>query len=998
LLKLLYKAITNPIIGPIVVSSIGIVFLSLFYMPKLSAQNQQERVIGETTKLISLLKHSRAYYTDNVVNKIEKKSNLHINFDHKTDENTVPLPATTIHDLSDILTKSDNVHASFYSNYPFPNRSSRVLDSFQKDSIEFLTKNPDKIFSKSDIIDGKNVYRVATADILTSQTCVNCHNTRADSPKTDWRLHDVRGVLEVYVPISDHFMLSREQIWYVILFIGLVVLTFSLHYGILYFKREKELINTASILENEIQKRTKDLHESNQFLLEYKKAVDASAIVSKSDLFGNIIYVNDAFCKISGFSRDELMGQPHNIVRSPDVEKSFYKEVWKTIKSKNIFKGIIKNRTKNGDSYYVAATIIPILDEDGEILEYLSLRYEITELINAKDRALSAERTKSTFLANMSHEIRTPLNAIIGFSDILCESNLNRDEKEYAKIISRSAKSLLGIINDVLDISKIESGKLDISESAFSFGLFSEHIVELFSIVAKEKNIRFIYKTTPALPHTLVFDSTRLQQVVSNLLSNSIKFTPEGGSVFFDISLLDISNTHAKIKFSIKDSGIGMSKEQQKIVFEPFSQADDGISRKYGGTGLGLAICSDIVKLMGSRIDLSSELGHGSEFSFVLDLRIEESKEQNETKKSKLLFGVCKNEDDSEYLRVCVKNYLLQLGNVVETEDFTQDVDMIFCFDEDKAIEFKKKRDSIKTVYVGDKAKIKDPASKTYFDYFIDLPIYSSKIVNIIHDNSKAQSQKAISDATNKKFNANILVAEDNPNNQRLIDILLSNLGITATIVGNGQEAIDVYKKIKFDMLLMDVNMPELDGVSATKEILKLQRENSLHKVPIIALTANSISGDREKYLEAGMDDYISKPIELNKLIEIIEKYLYKNRDFHTLNVQSTDNNEGFEVYKKSDVMKQLGLNESTVDMLLESFFLTLDDDLSRLQSTIDAKDANAIKSAAHYIKSSCSNLAMNEAAKLLGEIEASATKGETNADITKIKSIFYTIKNGLMS
>ncbi len=146
------------------------------------------------------------------------------------------------------------------------------------------------------------------------------------------------------------------------------------------------------------------------------------------------------------------------------------------------------------------------------------------------------------------------------------------------------------------------------------------------------------------------------------------------------------------------------------------------------------------------------------------------------------------------------------------------------------------------------------------------------------------------------------------------------------------------------------------------------------------------------------MDDYISKPIELNKLIEIIEKYLYKNRNFHTLSAQSTDNNESFEVYRKSDAMKQLGLNESTVDMLLESFFLTLDDDLNRLQSTIDAKDANAIKSAAHYIKSSCSNLAMNEAAKLLGEIEASATKGETKADITKIKSIFYNIKNGLMS
>jgi len=447
LIKLLYKAITNPIIGPIVVSLVVFIFLSVFYMPKLSEQNQHERVVYETSKIISLLKHSRAYYTDNVINKIEKNGSLNINFDHKTDENTVPLPATTVHDLSDILSKSDNIHASFYSSYPFPNRADRVLDSFEKESIEFLSKNPDKIFSKTDVIADKNVYRVAIADVFTSQTCVNCHNSRADSPKRDWKLGDVRGVLEIYVPISEYFILSKEQIWYVIALIGFVVCAFALHYGILYLKREKELINAASLLENQIQKRTKDLHESNQFLLEYKKAVDASAIVSKSDLSGRITYVNDAFCKISGYSREELIGKPHNIVRSYDIDKSFYKELWDTIKSKNIFKGIIKNRAKNSIPYYVAATIIPILDEKGDIVEYLSLRFDITELINAKDRALSAERAKSTFLANMSHEIRTPLNAIIGFSDILCESDPDKADKEYARIISRSAKSLLGIIN-----------------------------------------------------------------------------------------------------------------------------------------------------------------------------------------------------------------------------------------------------------------------------------------------------------------------------------------------------------------------------------------------------------------------------------------------------------------------------------------------------------------------------------------------------------------------
>lgn len=986
MIKLLYKAITNPIIGPIVVSLVVFIFLSVFYMPKLSEQNQHERVVYETSKIISLLKHSRAYYTDNVINKIEKNGSLNINFDHKTDENTVPLPATTVHDLSDILSKSDNIHASFYSSYPFPNRADRVLDSFEKESIEFLSKNPDKIFSKTDVIADKNVYRVAIADVFTSQTCVNCHNSRADSPKRDWKLGDVRGVLEIYVPISEYFILSKEQIWYVIALIGFVVCAFALHYGILYLKREKELINAASLLENQIQKRTKDLHESNQFLLEYKKAVDASAIVSKSDLSGRITYVNDAFCKISGYSREELIGKPHNIVRSYDIDKSFYKELWDTIKSKNIFKGIIKNRAKNSIPYYVAATIIPILDEKGDIVEYLSLRFDITELINAKDRALSAERAKSTFLANMSHEIRTPLNAIIGFSDILCESDPDKADKEYARIISRSAKSLLGIINDVLDISKIESGKLDINEKPTPFREFVEHIVELFSIAAKEKNIRFVYRSSLEIAHTLIFDATRLQQVISNLLSNAIKFTPDGGKVFFDISMLGTFEGKSKIKFSIKDSGIGMSKEQQKTIFKPFSQADESITRKYGGTGLGLAICSDIVKLMNSNIDLSSELGRGSEFSFVLELEIDDSQKQAFVRKSDLVVGVCKNKDDDEYMRESIKNYLSEISDVIDADDEMQNVDILFCFDP------KSKAYGIKSVYVGDAQKIKDSDDKQ-FDYFIDLPIYGSKVLNILNDCLSVQNQKTSSKTAEKKINANILVAEDNPNNQKLIDIMLGNLGITATIVGNGQEAIDVCKKIKFDMILMDVNMPELDGVSATKEILEFEKKNSIGKTPIIALTANSISGDKEKYIEAGMDDYISKPIESDELKRVVQKYLYAKESEAVQSIQETDKSESFEVYDKNDAIKQLGLDESTVDMLLDSFFLTLEDDLERLQNAIEAKDANAIRSAAHYIKSSCSNLAMNEAAKLLGEIEQNASRGEVKADTKKIESVFNNIK-----
>lgn len=764
-----------------------------------------------------------------------------------------------------------------------------------------------------------------------------------------------------------------------------ILIPFFLAFRFINIKAKEELEETIRI-------RTEELNRGNLQLLEYKKAVDASAIVSKSDPTGRITYVNDAFCEISGFDRSELIGKSHNIVRSPDVEKSFYADMWNTIQSKDIFKGIVKNMKKDGSFYYVATTIVPILNPYGEISEYLSLRYEITELVHAKEKAQIAEKAKSTFLANMSHEIRTPLNAIIGFSDILCESNLNSDAKEYAQIVAKSAKSLLYIINDVLDISKIESGKLEIVNKPFLFNAFTENIVELFSLSAKEKNIRFIYNSDARLPHSVIADEIRLQQILSNLLSNAIKFTPEEGKISLSIDVLEISQENAKIKFSVVDSGIGMSPDQQKIVFNPFSQADDGISRKYGGSGLGLSICSDIAKLMHSKIALKSEIDMGSEFSFIIDLKVDILENSISSGQSNLIFALCNSQNDVENLKTSVQNYLKQIGTVYDLhEKCNKKVDMLFCFGGDELIqklqEFQSFNAHSTIVYVGNQKKISDVRLKEYVNYYLDLPIYGSKIFNIIADNSKIHEQVIESAVLSEHtIEANILVAEDNPNNQKLIEILLNKIGVSHTIVNNGLEALDAYQNSKFDMVLMDINMPKLDGVEATKELIRLQKENALYKIPIIALTANSISGDREGYLEAGMDDYLSKPIEFEKLVTIIKKYLH-NKSFEGLQHLTTQTQElqvekasqEEIVYKKSDAMKQLGLDELTVDMLLDNFFLTLDDDLNKLKKAVDSKDCDAIYKAAHYIKGSCSNLAMHEPQSMLHEIENNAKNGICN-------------------
>lgn len=635
-------------------------------------------------------------------------------------------------------------------------------------------------------------------------------------------------------------------------------------------------------------------------------------------------------------------------------------------------------------------------------MEYLSLRYDISELVKAKEKAQFAEQVKSTFLANMSHEIRTPLNAIIGFSDILCESNLDIKDKESATIISKSAKSLLNIINDVLDISKIENGKLELEYHTFSLFDLTENIVELFSVSAKDKNIKFIYEVDPNLPDLIISDSTRLQQVISNLLSNAIKFTPRFGKVNFDIQVIsnNLETKKSVVIFKIKDSGIGMTSEQLKLVFKPFSQADSGISRKFGGTGLGLTICSDIIKKMGSKIEVNSIYEKGSEFSFKLEFETI-PKEDSSKIKSNIDFAIYSANPNIIKIKNITKNYLEKIGNVF---DFSEDIDkkasLLFCFGGDELASFLQifttKNPNGKIVYVGDKTRL-SPFTLLMIDYIIELPIYGSKIYNIVAQNSNLHCSVIDTSKNDKEFKADVLVAEDNPNNQKLIEILLKKVGINPVIVSNGKDAVEEYKKREFDLILMDVNMPILDGISAMKQIKILEQRANTKKTPIVALTANSIAGDKERYLQQGMDGYLSKPIEFEKLLSILGEFLKKQSSKNEIkNNFDVIENKQISKYNKQDAMKQLSLDESTVDMLLDNLFLTLDNDLKNLQEAIDEKNSEKIVKFSHYIKGACSSLAMNEASLILENIEKKALKGEVNFDLADLKSIFKEIQNSL--
>ena len=573
---------------------------------------------------------------------------------------------------------------------------------------------------------------------------------------------------------------------------------------------------------------------------------------------------------------------------------------------------------------------------------------------------------------------------------------------DVSKIVSKSAKSLLNIINDVLDISKIENGKLELEYHTFSLFDLTESIVELFSVSAKDKNIKFIYEVDPHLPDLIIGDSTRLQQVISNLLSNAIKFTPNFGKVTFDIKVLsnDLETKKSIISFKIKDSGIGMTSEQLKLIFKPFSQADSGISRKFGGTGLGLSICSDIIKKMGSKIEVNSIYEKGSEFSFKLEFETI-PKEDSSKIKSNIDFAIYSANPNIIKIKNITKNYLEKIGNVF---DFSEDIDkkasLLFCFGGDELASFLQifttKNPNGKIVYVGDKTRL-SPFTLLMIDYIIELPIYGSKIYNIVAQNSNLHCSVIDTSKNDKEFKADVLVAEDNPNNQKLIEILLKKVGINPVIVSNGKDAVEEYKKREFDLILMDVNMPILDGISAMKQIKILEQRVNTKKTPIVALTANSIAGDKERYLQQGMDGYLSKPIEFEKLLSILGEFLKKQSSKNEIkNNFDVIKSKQISKYNKQDAMKQLSLDESTVDMLLDNLFLTLDNDLKNLQEAIDEKNSEKIVKFSHYIKGACSSLAMNEASLILENIEKKALNGEVNFDLADLKSIFKEIQNSL--
>jgi len=543
-----------------------------------------------------------------------------------------------------------------------------------------------------------------------------------------------------------------------------------------------------------------------------------------------------------------------------------------------------------------AENVLQDFSDKKQIYAYIS---SILKLLHEKElQAEEASTAKDLFLANMSHEIRTPLNGIVGFTQLLKESSLTPDQQEFITIIENSSDNLLAIVSDILDLSKISANKMELESISFDIFEKVESAVETFVAKADEKRIELGVFIDPTIPQYLISDPTKLSQVLINLISNAIKFTPVDGSINLITEYIEDSEDSVTIRFAVKDSGIGVNEEQKTKIFQAFTQADSSTSREFGGTGLGLTISYTIIQYMGGELDVASSPGEGAEFFFTIKLKKDSSeKEMIHPKYEGLNIGLAlpdksidrqvdknlKTYIETVKARFSIYSYdELLNGNQATILPDVLFIDHSFAKKAQEINMFAKLKTHIILMTTGSLKRIIDAQNHNFLT-IIHKPMTMSKTTRLIKEYSSGEVEVVESDhkalSTDQFQHINALVAEDNLINQKLILVTLEKFGVEVTLASNGQEAFEHRKHEVYDIIFMDIQMPVMNGMEATKAILEYEKEENLDHVPIIALTANALKGDREKYIEAGMDGYASKPLNLQEIKKIIGDYFPNDED-----------------------------------------------------------------------------------------------------------------------
>lgn len=883
-------------------------------------------------------------------------------------------------------------------------------------------------------------------------------------------------------------------------------------------------------------------------------ALNEHAIVSITDVRGNIIYVNDKFVKISGYSSEELIGHNHRMVKSDEHSSEFYRDLWHTVANGQVWHGQVKNRAKDGSYYWVEATVVPFMDKSSKPYQYVSMRTDITaqkameqqvqaersllksvmdtlgegvymldlqgnctylnseaeaiigwtieeiagrnlhdvihsqlpdgtqvaaddcpirccmaekkvyrseteyfqhkngtlfpvsivaspvlnegeivgsvaafqdiserkfterELLRAKDAAEAASRAKGDFLATMSHEIRTPMNGIIGMTELALDTELNAEQREYLGLVKSSADALLIILNDILDFSKIESGKMELELVEFDPRALFSSTEKILALRASQRGLELVYDVSGEIPDRLMGDPGRLRQVLTNLIGNAIKFS-EDSVVMLNMKFLKRQSNAVTVRIEIVDQGIGIPADKLAHIFEAFTQADTSTTRKYGGTGLGLAISSQLVAAMGGHLTVESELGCGSVFGFTVDFPVAVTQPVVNSVTGLAGLSVLVVDDNLTNLHllssllakwgmhvVTVENAFDALAeiNVANLQGHAFELLLLDAMMPDKdGFELAKELQGMPLVAHGavmmlSSAGLREDAQRCRdlgIAAYLTKPIDQTDLLNAIQTalgiaRTPEPASRLIRAVEAKSLS--ILLAEDNPVNQKLAITLLEKWGHRVVLANNGQEAIEHSRLQVFDVILMDLQMPVMGGLEAT-QIIRLDDLHNGKHTPIVAMTANAMQEDRQRCLDAGMDDYIAKPLNtelLRDLLQSITQAEMTNQDIVAVAAESSQITAI--THAEFDYAAALvKADEWVIETIGHDFLKECDVQMAVISSAIQYSDNELLLRAAHTLR----GLAGNFNAKPVEDIARRIEHFSEQGDLSQAIDLFENLK-----
>ncbi|NQZ82332.1 MAG: response regulator [Colwellia sp.] len=987
-----FEKLSTRLFTPLIVIFIFVIIILIVYVPSVTQEHTIKSAISTAENTVKQYKNIRSYYTKNVIKKVLGTSDVTASYDHEGKNKVIPLPATFIHEISEEFTKQGIISLKLYSPFPFPNRKNRTLDSFANNAWSALKDNKIKTFSQVDIIDGKEVVRVAIADTMTQQACVDCHNIHPQTPKNDWQLNDVRGVLEVQIPIEEQLVnatsLNDE--------ITLIVLAAVSSTVILLFIMFKRLVST----------RLANVHDALQYIASSDGDLSQRLIETRKDEIGQLAQGYNQMLQSINDSRNTVkarewlengISEINNIIRESQDKTQVSNQLlsylvrylechlgalyWldenglkpyatyaleqqlPKLKTIALGEGLVGQVALNKkplhittipNNYYDISSsfgevkpqsliIYPIIYNDKVIaiielawltetpdksLTFLEMVSEVlavscininqnenvltmlkesqvqseelqtqqeelrvtNEALSVKTDAIKNQQTilektnremeekaaaleesskyKSEFLANMSHELRTPLNSLLILSRSLAQNddnNLSDDEVESAEVIQESGRSLLELINEILDLSKVEAGQMQVIADTLSVDDFIATLNRKFTHMAEDKKLNFNINLADNVPNSFVVDSSKLHQIITNLISNALKFT-EQGEVNLTLSYKEQESNESKSEqqliFSITDTGIGIAKEKHQAIFEAFQQADGTTSRTYGGTGLGLSIALSFAKLLGGDITLESEIGKGSRFSLNLPYIPHRPAEEscNAAESMAIATNTIKQnfvclpppfEDDRNKLDQIKKLILIieddvPFARIVFHACHRQDCQAIVATDGESGLVLASQYpiDGIVLDYMlpkldgGEVAKnIRSNKKTKHIPIHLVSALDNIDAMDIVGINEKSTKPIAhqrlteiIKSFAKEQKNLNILIVENDKNALFAMNKLLTKEKVTTFGVDNAQEALTLLKENTYDAIILDLDLPEISGF----EFLELASSDSTVTLPTV--------------------------------------------------------------------------------------------------------------------------------------------------------------------